>query len=84
MRRPTVRLVQILAFGLVALGAGRVSGEPFLDLYGGVAQTEATRVTAAHAPGLHLGHLLRLLLSRARDKGDEEGQLRDVPHVRRA
>lgn len=48
MKRGTVLLAQLLAVGLVALDASRVSGEPFLDLYGGVAQTESTRVTAAH------------------------------------
>ena len=47
-RRTTILLLQILAVGAILLGAGRVSGEPFLDLYGGVAQTESARVTASH------------------------------------
>jgi outer membrane protein with beta-barrel domain len=46
MRRTTVLLVQVLAVGVSLLGPSRVSGEPFLDLYGGVAETESASVTA--------------------------------------
>jgi len=48
MRRTSIRLVPILALGVVGLGAGRVSGEAFLDLYGGVAKTDSTRAMAGH------------------------------------
>lgn len=47
MRRATVVLAATLGFGMALLGASRAWGEPFLDLYGGVAQTDSTHVTAA-------------------------------------
>ena len=46
MRRTPVLLVPILAVGVFLLGPGRASGELFLDVYGGVAETESASVTA--------------------------------------
>lgn len=46
MQRPTAQLVPLVVLGLVVLAVSRASGEPFLDLYGGIADTESTRVTA--------------------------------------
>jgi hypothetical protein len=48
MGRTTTLLGGMLTLGLVLLAAGRASGEGFIDLYGGVAQTESTRVMAGH------------------------------------
>ena len=48
MRRTPIMLVHALLLGLVLLTPGRVRSEPFLDLYGGVADTQPARVTVTH------------------------------------
>jgi hypothetical protein len=48
MPRRIFPLVVGLALGGVGLGAGPALGEGFLDLYGGVANTESVRVMAGH------------------------------------
>src|SRR2546430_11826332 len=46
MRRTTVLLIHVLVAGVSLLGPSRVFAEPFLDVYGGVAETDAASVTA--------------------------------------
>jgi hypothetical protein len=63
MRRTTVLLVQVLAVGVILLSPSRVFAEPFLDVYGGVAETDAASVTAQRRDCTSVGFILPLSFS---------------------
>ena len=48
VQRIAAQLIPILAVAAFLSGPSRASGEPFLDVYGGVAETQSASVTAQH------------------------------------